>query len=572
MDFLNQIIFVAAALVFISIVVSSTASRFGVPLLLVFLGLGILAGKEGFGGINFDNYSTAYLISTTALAVILFDGGMRTPIGGFRVGLWPAVSLATVGVLVTAVVTGLFTSYILGLHWTQGLLLGAIVSPTDAAAVFSLLQSQSSRLKERVGATLEIETGINDPMAVFLTLILIEIISMGKVEPGWWMLGEFVREMGLGAVLGIAGGYLLLAIINRLTLALGMYPLLAFSGGLAVYGMTTILGGSGFLAIYLAGLLLGNKPIHSRQNILRVLDGMAWLSQIVLFVMLGLLAAPSAIIADAVPALSAALVLIFIARPLATGVCLLPFHLPWREIVFISWTGLRGAVPIILAIFPLLAGLDGAHHYFNIAFFVVVASLVLQGWTLAPLSRWLKLQVPPKPSPVQRVELDIPVASGYELVTYHLNEAAPVLGKPLRHLRLPENTRLVGVLRETTFLESNDDMILARDDGVYIVCHEANLDRLNKLFASEVAPAQLDDRGFFGEFVLEGQATLSDVAMMYGLQIPVELHSRTLAEYLSDSVRNKPVIGDRIKLDKVQLVVREMDDGQITSVGISLHD
>lgn len=572
MDLLNQILFIGALLVFSSIVASSAASRFGVPLLLVFLALGMLAGEDGLGAIDFDNYSTAYLISTLALAVILFDGGMRTPISSFRVGLWPAVSMATLGVLVTAIIIGILASYLLQLHWTQGLLLGAIVGSTDAAAVFSLLHSRGLQLKERVGATLEIESGINDPMAVFLTIMLISIISNGQTEPGWWVLGDFVWQMGLGAVFGIAGGRSLLWIVNRLSLALGMYPLLVLSGGLVVYGLTLICGGSGFLAIYLAGLLLGNRPMHSRQNILRVHDGMAWLSQIVLFVLLGLLATPSAILANAWVAISIAAVLIFIARPVAAVVCLLPFRLPWREIVFIAWTGLRGAVPIILATFPLLVGLEGAQLYFNIAFFVVVASLILQGWTLAPLSRILKLQVPPQPAPVQRVELDIPVASGYELVTYHLTTVTPVLGKTLKQLRLPAHTRMVGILRDGVFQEGKPEMTLEKNDGVYLVCHEEVLEQVNNLFAAEPAPAKLDERGFFGEFILDGQATLSDVAMMYGLKIAPELQERTLAEHLSKSVRNRPVVGDRVRLDKVQLVVKSMEAGHIAKVGISLHD
>lgn len=572
MDLLNQILFIGALLVFSSIVASSAASRFGVPLLLVFLALGMLAGEDGLGAIQFNNYSTAYLISTLALAVILFDGGMRTPISSFRVGLWPAVSMATLGVLVTAVIIGLVASYLLELHWTQGLLLGAIVGSTDAAAVFSLLHSHGLQLKERVGATLEIESGINDPMAVFLTIMLIGIISSGETEPGWWVLGSFAWQMGLGAVFGIAGGYGLQWIVNRLSLALGMYPLLVLSGGLVVYGLTLICGGSGYLAIYLAGLLLGNRPMHSRQNILRVHDGMAWLSQIVLFVMLGLLATPSAILDDAWVAITVAAVLIFIARPVAAGACLQPFRLPWREIVFIAWTGLRGAVPIILATFPLLAGLESAQLYFNIAFFVVVASLILQGWSLAPLSRILKLQVPPQPAPVQRVELDIPVASGYELVTYHLTTVAPVLGKALRQLRLPAHTRLVGILRNGAFMEGDPEMTLENNDGVYIVCHERVLEQINSLFAAEPAPARMDERGFFGEFILDGQATLSDVAMMYGLKITPELQERTIAEHLSKSVRGRPVVGDRVRLDKIQLVVRKMEAGHIDKVSISLHE
>lgn len=572
MDLLNQILFIGALLVFSSIVASSVASRFGVPLLLVFLALGMLAGEDGLGGINFDNYSTAYLISTLALAVILFDGGMRTPISSFRVGLWPALSLATAGVLITAVTVGLFAGFVLELHWTQGLLLGAIVGSTDAAAVFSMLHSHGLQLKERVGATLEIESGINDPMAVFLTIMMIEIISIGEVEPGWWLLGEFGWQMGLGALFGLAGGRALLWIVNRLTLAMGMYPLLVLSGGLVVFGITQILGGSGYLAIYLTGLVLGNHPMHSRQNILRVHDGMAWLSQIILFVLLGLLATPSAILADAWLAIAVAGMLIFIARPLAVWVCLVPFRLPWREITFISWTGLRGAVPIILATFPLLAGLEGAQHYFNIAFFVVVTSLILQGGTLAPMSRLLRLQVPPQPAPVQRVELDIPVASGYELVTYHLTTVTPVLGKALKQLRLPEDTRLVGILRNGTFMEGDPEMTLENNDGVYIVCHEQALEQINSLFAAEPVPAKLDERGFFGEFILDGQATLSDVAMMYSLDIAPEFRERTLAEHLSKSVRGRPVVGDRVRLDKVQLVVRKMEAGNIAKVAISLHD
>lgn len=572
MDLLNQLLFTGALLVFSSIIASAAASRFGVPLLLVFLALGMLAGEDGLIGIDFDNYRTAYLLSTLALAVILFDGGMRTPIGSFRVGLWPAISLSTLGVFITAVVTGFFAVYMMDLSWTQGLLLGAIVGSTDAAAVFSMLHSHGLQLKERVGATLEIESGINDPMAVFLTIMLIEIIASGQTEIGWWLAGEFVWQMGLGAVLGIAGGYGLLWVVNRLTLALGMYPLLVLSGGLVVYGLTLVLGGSGYLAIYLTGLMLGNQPMHSRQNTLRVHDGMAWLSQIVLFVLLGLLATPSAMLEDAWAAISVALVLIFLARPVATILCLAPFRLPWREITFISWTGLRGAVPIILATFPLLAGLENAQIYFNIAFFVVVASLILQGWTLAPLSRWLHLQVPPQPAPVQRVELDIPVASGYELVTYHLTNSTPVLGKPLKNLRLPHNARLVGVLRDGLFREGRPDMTLASHDGVYIVCHENTLEAINNLFATEPRPAQLDERGFFGEFVLDAQAKLSDVAMMYGLDIPSELRERTLAEHLSRSVRNRPVVGDRVKLDKVQLVVKSMEGGRISKVSISLHE
>lgn len=570
MDLLNQIILIGVLLVFLSIVASSAASRFGMPLLLVFLVLGMLAGEDGPGGIDFDDYETAYLISTLALAIILFDGGMRTPIGSFRIGLWPAASLATLGVVITAIVTGLSTSHVLQLHWTQGLLLGAIVSSTDAAAVFSLLHSRGLEIKERVAATLEIESGINDPMAVFLTITLVEIIELGQRNLDWWVAGSFFWQMGIGGLVGVAGGFGLLWIINRLTLAMGMYPLLALSGGLVIYGLTLLFGGSGYLAIYLAGLIIGNKPMHSRHNILRVHDGMAWLSQIVLFVMLGLLATPSAILADAWVASAIALVLIFFARPLAAAFCLMPFRLPWQEIVFIAWTGLRGAVPIILATFPLLAGLEKAPLYFNVAFFVVVFSLVLQGWTLAPLARGLDLRVPSVPKPIQQVELDIPEASSYELVAYHLTGKTPVLGMSLKTLRLPDNTRLVGVLRQGRFIGASGELSLEKGDGIYLVGHEASLEQLNQLFAAQQIHS-LGERDILGEFTLDGQAILNDIALMYGLELPETISGRTLAEHLARSVHTRPVVGDRVKLDKVQLVVRKVEEGKITKVGIRLH-
>lgn len=571
MDLLNQLALIGAALFFVSVLASSAASRFGAPLLLVFLILGMLAGEDGLLGIRFDDFQLAYLVSTLALAVILFDGGMRTPIASFRVSLWPALSLATCGVILTAVLTGLFASWLLGIHWIHGLLLGAIVGSTDAAAVFSLLHSKGLELKERVAATLEIESGINDPMAVFLTIAMIELIILGQRELSWELLPNFFVQMGLGAVAGLAGGWLLTQIINRLALATGMYPLLALSGGLVVYAGTTVIGGSGYLAIYLAGLLLGNRPLHTRQNILRVHDGMAWMAQIIMFVLLGLLASPAELTAGAAPAILIAVVLMLVARPLAVGISLAPFALPWREQLFISWVGLRGAVPIILAIFPLLAGLDNAQLYFNVAFVVVVASLILQGWTLSPLARWLGLQVPPATKPVQRIELDIPVASGYELVTYRPNEENWLIGAPLSSLRLPPEVRIVGIVRGDGLMTLDQDAHLESGDCLYLLTHHSALEQLNKLFASDAVPASIAEQQFYGEFVIDGEAFLADIALTYGLQIPANLAALKAADYLAMCTRNRPVIGDRVRLDRVELVVRAMEQGRITKLGLSLH-
>lgn len=571
MALLNQLIFFGALLLFASIVASSAAARFGVPLLLVFLAFGMLAGEDGPGGFVFDDYATAYLVSTLALAVILFDGGMRTPIRSFRVGLGPALSLATLGVILTAAITGFFAVRVLEMSWLEGLLLGAIVGSTDAAAVFSLLQSKGLRLKERVAATLEIESGINDPMAVFLTIALVELIGGGHESLSWSLVPDFVWQMALGTATGLAGGWALAGIINRLPLALGMYPLLALSGGLLVYGVTTVAQGSGYLAIYLAGLVLGNRPLHARQNILRVHDGMAWLSQIVMFVLLGLLAKPVEMLQIAPAALVITFVLNLIARPLAVGLSLVPFPLPWREQVFIAWVGLRGAVPIILATFPLLAGLEDAQIYFNVAFFVVVASLILQGWSIAPVARWLGLQMPPVFRPLQRIDLDVPAASDHDLFVYRLGERCPVAGTPIDALRLPPEARLVGVIRNNVFIKENPGTLFEKGDHVYLFAPHRALEQLNRLFADQVVPPDLTELQFFGEFILDGRARLGELADIYGLNVPEELKSTTLAEHLAQHTHNRPVVGDRVRLANVELVVREIELGRVTQVGLVLH-
>ncbi|MDP1673889.1 MAG: potassium/proton antiporter, partial [Burkholderiales bacterium] len=391
MEYWNLAILVGALILLISIIASDISSRLGAPLLFVFLLLGMLAGEEGPGGIRFDDVERAYMIGTLALAVIIFDGGMRTRRETFRVALWPAVSLATLGVVITAVLVAMFAAWILKLHWLQGLLIGAIVGSTDAAAVFSLLRNAGLSLKQRVAATLEIESASNDPMAIFLTVTVIGLLAAGHSGFEAMVLLSLLQQFGIGAVLGLGGGRALVWLINRLTLASGLYPLLAVAGGLIIFAATAQLGGSGFLAIFMAGLVLGNSKLHSAQNILRVHDGLAWLSQIVMFVILGLLATPSDLISVAGPALAIAAFLMLVARPAAVMIGLLPFRLPWREQVFISWVGLRGAVPVVLALFPLIYGTAHARLYFNVAFFFVLVSLLLPGWTFAVAARWLRL-------------------------------------------------------------------------------------------------------------------------------------------------------------------------------------
>ncbi len=569
MDIVNQFILLAAGLLLLSILASALSARVGMPLLLVFLSIGMLIGDEGLGGIVFADIRTAYLVGSVALAVILFDGGLRTDVRNFRVGLRPALSLATLGVLLTALITGLFAAWVLGLSWLEGLLIGAIVGSTDAAAVFSLLHSRGLELKQRVGATLEIESGSNDPMAVFLTIVLVEALLAGQTRLGWDVVWVFVVQMGLGAVFGLAGGRLLSLVINRMQLSPGLYPLVALSGGVTIFASASVLGGSGFLAAYLAGLVVANRPLQAGQNILRFHDGMAWLAQITMFLVLGLFANPTALLGSALPALLIAAVLMLVARPLAVWLSLLPFRFPRQEQLFISWVGLRGAVPIVLALFPLMAGLDNAWIFFNVAFFVVLVSLVLQGWTVTPAARWLKLEVPTGSGVIQRVELDVPGEFDRELVGYRLDGESPA-AKATRLPLLPDGVRYAAVLRNHQPLDTCGLAELQAGDYVYLLAKHDDLPALDGLFSAAPDIERDAATRYFGEFIINGDARLEDLAQVYGFALPEEVHGHTVTELFATRFGRRQVVGDRVVLGTVELVVRETEGAEVSRAGLKL--
>ncbi|MER0237605.1 potassium/proton antiporter [Fulvimarina sp. MAC8] len=564
---LYLVILVGTVLVLLAAFSSLLASRFGTPLLLLFLSVGLIAGTDGLG-LEFDNEPVAYFVGTLALAVILFDSGFQTPLSTFRQAAAPAITLATIGVLGTAVLFGLAANWLLGIGLMEGMLLGAIVGSTDAAAVFFLLKTSGIILRDRIRSLLEIESGTNDPMAIFLTIALVELLAEGGgfEQLGISVLLGFIQQMGLGIVAGLIGGRGIAYFIARLTVDRGLLPILIIALALALFALTGALGGSGFLAVYVAGLYAGNAGLKRAASIRRFQEGMTWLAQIIMFLILGLLATPRNFDAILIPGILLAFFLIFVARPVAVWLCLLPFGFRKRETLFISWVGLRGAVSILLAILPILGGIEGFYAFFNIAFVIVLTSLLLQGWTLASVARWLRLTVPPRIGPIEKFELELPGAADHELLSYRVVEGSPVATGS----RVPRWARPSLVIRNGRSMRYQYAGRLQPGDYVYLFISPRFPPLLDRLFASR-SPVEEDDEEFFGEFTINPASPAASLAEAYGFDLPEEERELTVDELMSRRLGGYPSYGDRAPIGPVELIVRETGpDRTIVSAGLSL--
>jgi cell volume regulation protein A len=566
LDSVSIAIFLGAVLVMAGILSSLLALRFGAPLLLVFLFIGVLAGDAGPGGLIFSDVRTTYLVGSVALALILFDGGLKTRFQSIRTVLAPSMVLATVGVLLTALITAPVAKYALDLNWTEALLAGAVVASTDAAAVFLLVHAQGLRLRPRVGATLEVESGTNDPFAVFLTLMLVELITLGDSSTAH-VLAEFFQEAVLGVIIGLVGGWLVIVALNRVALPQGLHAPFVTTAALVIFGMAQITHASGFLAVYLAGIMIGNRPTRAHNSVVTFLDAATWLAQIVMFVLLGLLASPQRLLDSVGPSVVVALVLMLVARPLAVLLCLAPFRFNWREKVFIAWTGLRGAVAIFLASIPMLVGLSQAYLYFDVAFVVVVISLLLQGWTLGPAARWLHVALPRVDRAPRRVELDLPGQLEQQLVGY------PVRPKSLYFRRglLPSWSKPTLVIRDERILSPGEADPVEPGDYVYLLAPPERAEALDRFFV-DMAPSSAPDPHLLGDFMVSGEHTLGELAQIYGVSAGEEQAKLTLADYFDIHLDRAPKEGAELVLDPIVLVARSISGGRVNVVGLRLPE
>jgi cell volume regulation protein A len=482
---IEYILLGASILLLLSIIASRISGRLGIPVLLLFLVIGMLAGSEGPGGIYFDDPRLAQSLGIVALAFIIFAGGLDTTWGNIRPLLWRGLALSTLGVFITALLVGCFATFVLDFSLLESLLLGGLVSSTDAAAVFTVLRTKKVHLKGRLRSLLELESGSNDPMAIFLTIGLIYLLVNPTVSVVN-LIPMFIRQMGLGAIMGYAMGKGMILLIKRLRLEYeGLYPVLSLSLVLLAYGATTSLGGNGFLAVYLAGVIVGNSDFIRKKSLMRFHDGLAWLMQIAMFLILGLLVFPSHLVPVAAVSLLISVFLMFIARPISVFVSLLFTKMSLREKTMVSWVGLRGAVPIILATFPLLSDVPNAELMFNVVFFVVLTSALFQGWSIPVVARLLKVDTPFERERHYPIELVPTQGVDVDLVEFIVPRNSAIVGKSVVELSMPQDSLVVLINRNDQFLVPSSGTVLEEEDSVLALVNKHNLSEVRALFLKQ---------------------------------------------------------------------------------------
>jgi len=563
----DTLILVASALLLTAILSSKLSARSGTPVLLVFMGVGMLAGENGPLGIAFDDVGLAHAVGTVALVLILFDGGLRSPLSAVRLAWKPAALLATLGVVGTAAITGVIAAWVLDQPLPIGLLLGSIVGSTDAAAVFASLRGQGLHLRARLSATLEVESGSNDPMAVLLTVGLLAYIG-GTLEPGMPMVWFFLRQAVFGVAFGLLVGWAGVHLVNRANLtAAGLYPALTGGVGFLAYGITVYFGGSGFLAAYLAGITMGNANIAFKRGIMQAHDGGAWLGQIVMFVVLGLLATPSRIISVAPEGALVAMGLVLVARPVTVFLLAWPFRFRLAELVFISAAGLKGAIPIILAIFPLLQGLPEGILIFDVVFFVVVISALSQGSSLARLATWLGVREERPPEPPVTLEITSIQQVDGDIVDYLVEPRSLASGRRVRELALPESAVLAMIVRGNEIIPPRGSTALHPGDHVFVVLKSSVREVVDRLFARRRRP--ITDRQVAMAFPLAASTTAAEVEEFYGIHLDPD-PTRNLGDILAERLGPNLIRGAEVEAGEYRLAAGEVVDGVVTVVEVEV--
>lgn len=555
----NLLLLLGAALLLAAILSSLLAQRVGAPLLLVFLGLGMLAGEDGPLGLPFSDHRATYLVGTLALSLILFDGGLRTRLATFRLALAPAVLLATVGVAITAAVTGLASWWWLGLPLLGALLVGSVLASTDAAAVMLLLRAGGVQVDQRIGALLEVESGLNDPMAVMLTLLLVSLLAAGGGTAGgivWFLAVQIV----VGAAAGLAGGAVTVSALSRLALPEGLRPPLAMAFGVTIAATASVAGGSGLLAAYVAGLVVGNRRPPGIVAVLGFSEATTWIAQIAMFLVIGLLVTPTELVTQIESGLFVFAALTFLARPLAVVLCLALFRFGWREHAFAAWVGLRGSVAVLLAAIPELARISEGELYFNMVFIAVVASLLLQGWTLRHAARWLGLLLPARPAPPRAV-LDLPGARDAEIMAFPISATSPALSRPL-----PDWVRPLLLLADGHLRPAPERPVLVPGQTLYVLAPHGREGELDRFFAPEAT----DEAPALGAFTIEADARVADLAAAYGLAVPPVPAGETVAGLFAAEYGGLVGLGDRVRLGELSLVAEAVEDGHVLRAAIDL--